>query len=210
MNKTFICMLIAWCTCLTGMAQNHFEKYFEKKTLRIDFALSGNAQTQSAAIQQMREEPVWGGPVKNLIDTFGYGGYYVNVYDKTGRELIYSRGFNTLFEEWRTTAQAKMETQAWNNSVCIPYPKDKVIVELTARDKSCMQFHPLLKVEVDPTSIFIDRAPLRSNPVTKLQYKVAKLQLFPLVGIQVCFRSIAFMQVQFCLMAKIILSGAKV
>ena len=31
MNKTFICMLIAWCTCLTGMAQNHFEKYFEKK-----------------------------------------------------------------------------------------------------------------------------------------------------------------------------------
>mgnify|MGYP003294524139 CR=1 FL=1 len=69
MNKTFICMLIAWCTCLTGMAQNHFEKYFEKKTLRIDFALSGNAQTQSAAIQQMREEPVWGGPVKNLIDT---------------------------------------------------------------------------------------------------------------------------------------------
>ena len=171
MKRKLIGLLVVLCACFQGMAQTTFEKYFEKKTLRIDFALSGNAQSQSAAIQKLREEPVWGGPVKNLIDTFGYGGYYVNVYDKSGKELIYSRGFNTLFEEWRTTAQAKVETQAWNNCVCIPYPKDKVIVELTARDKSCMQFHPLLKTEIDPASIFIDRSPLDINPVTKLQYK---------------------------------------
>ena len=157
MKRKLIGLLVVLCACFQGMAQTTFEKYFEKKTLRIDFALSGNAQSQSAAIQKLREEPVWGGPVKNLIDTFGYGGYYVNVYDKSGKELIYSRGFNTLFEEWRTTAQAKVETQAWNNCVCIPYPKDKVIVELTARDKSCMQFHSLLKTEIDPASIFIDR-----------------------------------------------------
>ena len=107
MNKKLIGLCMLLCSCLQCMAQNTFEKYFEKKTLRVDFALSGNAQTQSAAIQKLREEPVWGGPIKNLIDTFGYGGYYVNVYDKTGKELIYSRGFNTLFEEWRTTADRK-------------------------------------------------------------------------------------------------------
>ena len=77
-------------------AQSDFDKYFEKKSLRVDFALSGNLKSQSAAIQQLREEPVWGGPVKNLIDKSGYGGYYINVYDKATNELIYSRGFNTL------------------------------------------------------------------------------------------------------------------
>ena len=73
MKKNLLILILLIGACLQGAAQGTFEKYFEKKTLRIDFALSGNAQTQSAAIQQLREEPVWGGPVKNLIDTFGYG-----------------------------------------------------------------------------------------------------------------------------------------
>lgn len=104
---------------------------------------------------------------QNLIDPFGYGGYYINVYDKAGKELIYSRGFNTLFEEWRSTEQAKTETQSWTNSISIPYPKAPVIIEITARDKADMQFHPLLKQEIDPASIFIDRGKLKENRITK-------------------------------------------
>lgn len=83
--------------------QTAFDAFFEPKSLRIDFALSGNATVQQAALQQLREEPVWGGPVHNLLDPFAYGGYLVKVYDKASGQLLYSRGFNTLFEEWRTT-----------------------------------------------------------------------------------------------------------
>lgn len=163
--------LLAACCCLQAMAQSSFDKYFEPKSMRVDFALSGDAQSQAAAIEQIREEPVWGGPVKNLIDPFGYGGYFVNVYDKEKGELIYSRGFNTLFEEWRTTEQAKQESQSWNNSISIPYPKRAVTFELTARDRSDMQFHPLMKVDIDPESIFIDRRKLHANQVTEIQKK---------------------------------------
>ena len=54
--------------CWTGRnIETNFEKHFTKKSLRIDFALSGNWDFQAAAIQQLREEPVWAGPVKNLI-----------------------------------------------------------------------------------------------------------------------------------------------
>ena len=120
--------LIATLCSLSCLAQSDFNKYFNKKSLRIDFALSGNSEFQAAAIQQLREEPVWGGPVKNLIDKFNYGGYYVNIYDKNSNDLIYSRGFNTLFEEWRTTEQAKTETQSWTNSISVPYPKTTVVV----------------------------------------------------------------------------------
>ena len=161
--------LMAAFYSISVFAQNEFDKYFEKKSLRVDFALSGNAVSQSAAIQQLREEPVWGGPVKNLIDIFNYGGYYVNVYDKSSNKLIYSRGFNTLFEEWRSTEQAKTETQSWTNSASIPFPKSKVILEITARDKADMQFHPLLKMDIDPASIFIDRGKLKDNKVYPIQ-----------------------------------------
>lgn len=168
--KTKISLLLLAILCnFSVFAQSDFDKYFEKKSLRVDFALSGNLKSQSAAIQGLREEPVWGGPVKNLIDKFNYGGYYINVYDKATNKLIYSRGFNTLFEEWRSTEQAKTETQSWTNSASVPFPKVPVYVEITARDKADMQFHPLLKQEVDPKSIFIDRGKLKANKVHQIQ-----------------------------------------
>lgn len=168
--KTKISLLLLAAICsLSAFAQGEFDKYFTKKSLRVDFALSGNAESQSAAIQQLREEPVWGGPEKNLTDPFHYGGYYINIYDKASNKLIYSRGFNTLFEEWRTTEQAKTEQQSWNNSASVPFPKSKIVLEITARNKADMQFHPLLKMDVDPESIFIDRGKLKENRVYPIQ-----------------------------------------
>ena len=168
-RKTLILPLALLCG-LVGRAQGNFEDSFTEKSLRIDFALSGNKDSQSAAIERLREEPVWGGPRKNLVDTFRYGGYYINVYDAASDSLLYARGFNTLFEEWRTTEQAQTETQSWTNSVAIPYPKAPVRIELTARDRSDMRFHPLLTQTVDPASIFIDRGKLKENTVTRLRY----------------------------------------
>ncbi|GHU56323.1 hypothetical protein FACS189415_3360 [Bacteroidia bacterium] len=153
------------------MAQKNFDTYFEKKSLRVDFALSGNAVYQTAAVQQLREEPVWGGPRRNLTDPFEYGGYLVRVYDKATGELIYSRGFNTLFEEWRTTEQAKTEVQSWTNSISVPFPKQAISLEILGRNKEDMKFSPLLKQEIDPASIFIDRGKLKDNKVTRIQYK---------------------------------------
>lgn len=168
--KTLLLGLALFTTC-SMWAQSAFDTYFEKKSLRVDFALSGNTEFQSAALQQMREEPTWGGPEKNLIDQFGYGGYYVNVYDKSSNKLIYSRGFNTLFEEWRSTEQAINEIQSWTNSISIPFPKSTIKFEITARDKKDNRFYPLLNIDIDPTSIFIDRGNMHNNTVTRIQQK---------------------------------------
>ena len=183
MKKRLSLLLLTVLCSLSSFAQESFDTYFEKKSLRIDFALSGNLQHQSAAIQQLREEPVWGGPQKNLVDQFNYGGYYINVYDKATNKLIYSRGFNTLFEEWRSTEQAKTETQSWTNSASIPYPKAPVYIEITAREKSDMQFHPLLKQEVDPKSIFIDRGKLKENKIYSVQNNGSSTEKVDLVFI---------------------------
>jgi hypothetical protein len=170
MNVKIFTIFVICFASLGGQAQSVFDTYFEKKSLRVDFAFSGNSEYQAAALLQLREEPVWGGTIRNLIDRSLYGGYYVNVYDKTTNKLIYSRGFNTLFEEWRTTVQAKKEIQSWTNSLSIPYPKQDVIVEITGRSKEDMQFHSLLKLDIDPSSIFIDRGRLKENKTISIQY----------------------------------------
>lgn len=171
MKSKILFAVLFLLSCFGGIAQQSFENFFDNKSLRIDFSLSGNYDKQAAAIQQLREEPVWGGPKSNLIDKFNYGGYYINVYNKADNRLIYSRGFNTLFEEWRSTEQAKHETQSWTNSISVPYPKETVIIEITARDKADMKFHTLLKQELDPKSIFIDRGALKNNKIYSIQKK---------------------------------------
>lgn len=154
---------------MQACTQSTFEKYFEDKSLRIDYMSIGDAQSQTAVVHELREEPVWGGPKKNLIEPFGYGEYLMEVYDAEGGELIYSRSFCSLFGEWRTTAEAKVEKQAWYNSMSIPFPKNKIVVDLKAREKSDMQFYSIMRHEIDPSSMFIDKAPLVDNKVVKIR-----------------------------------------
>lgn len=168
--------IMCMCVAVAGAqrpVERNFDKYFEHKTLRIDYDLIGNSETQSAALRLLREEPVWAGPINNLIDRLDRGGYYVNVYDKASGELIYSRGFNTLFEEWVITAQAKVETQAWTNVACIPYPKNEVVFELMLRSREDMSFSPLMRIDIDPASVFIDRSRLADNDVRRVVYNGA-------------------------------------
>lgn len=170
-SRCWSIIMLSAISSLHTFSQTGFDTYFENKSLRIDFALSGNSEGQSAALQQMREEPYWGGPQKNLIDPFEYGGYYVKVYNQSSDKLLYSKGFNTLFEEWLTTEQAKTETQSWTNSISIPYPKQPVVFELLARNRADNQFATLMKLTIDPATIFIDRSPLKKHKVNQIQQK---------------------------------------
>lgn len=154
---------------MQACTQSTYDRYFEDKSLRIDYMSIGDAKTQTAVVHELREEPVWGGPKKNLIEPFGYGEYLMEIYDAASDELIYSRSFCSLFGEWRTTAEAKTETQAWYNSMSVPYPKNRIIVDLKARNKADMKFYSIMRHEIDPSSMFIDKAPLVDNKVVKIQ-----------------------------------------
>lgn len=184
--KTYAATILAGCGFLLALCSNYataqtdFDSLFERKSLRLDFALSGDAGGHAAALEQLREEPLWSGPVKNLIDHFNYGGYYVKVYDEN-QQLIYSRGFNTLFEEWLTTTQAEEEVQSWTNSVVIPFPKKIITVELLTRDRESGQFSILWRQDVDPNSLYIDRSPLNAVRTEVIQDKGEPAQKVDLV-----------------------------
>ena len=82
-----------------------YDDYFTGERLRIDFILAGNASEQHAYLAGLRKECAWAGSHASLIDPFRYGEYMFEAW--SGETLIYSKGFSTLFQEWRTTAEAR-------------------------------------------------------------------------------------------------------
>ncbi len=114
--------------------ESTFEKYFENKSLRIDYMHSGNHIDEYINFDELIEEPFWAGSKKNLIDTLNYGHYFMKVLNKSDKKLIYSRGFSSLFREWQTTEASKSSCGAYDESLIIPYPKNDVIIELYGRD----------------------------------------------------------------------------
>ncbi len=145
---------------LVSFSQNNYDKYFEDASIRFDFTLTGNKDSQRAYMIELKKEPFWGGTKTNLKDKFDYGTYRFFVYEKATGDTIYSSGFCTLFEEWRRTGEAKTVSKAFYQSVTFPFPKKDVVVEVKARERDG-KLTPLFKTAVDPTAYTI----IKDKPV---------------------------------------------
>lgn len=139
-----------------SFSQIKFEEYFTDKTLRFDYFHIGDINSQLIALDEMREEPFWGGPKKNLIDPFNFGNYKYEVYDKATGKLIFSRGYSTLFAEWLTTPEAKKYKRAFHETIIFPFPKKEVILKIYARDEKNI-FKQVYEFEIDPSNQFIKK-----------------------------------------------------
>ena len=116
-------------------SQIKFDQYFENKTLRLDYYHTGNSVEDSYSIDELIEEPYWGGSKLNLLDKFDYGKYKFIVKDSESGKEIYSRTYATLFSEWQTTDEAKQTTKSFSETIVFPYPKNPVTLEFYSRDK---------------------------------------------------------------------------
>ncbi len=133
-----------------------FDDYFENKTLRIDYYHTGNHSTDSYSIDEVIQEPYWGGSKVNLIDIFDYGKYNFKVFDEASNTLIYSRTYSTLFSEWQTTNEAKETMKSFSETVVCPFPKNKIRVEFEARNSKGI-FEKRFTYSVDPKNYFIKK-----------------------------------------------------
>lgn len=114
------------------LCEAQFRKYFDDKTLRLDYYHCGNATSEHFYFDELIQEPYWGGSKTQLIDSTGFGNHFVEVRVASSGELIYSRGFCTLFGEWQTTQEAKTTDCCYPESVVIPFPLEKVMVSITS------------------------------------------------------------------------------
>ncbi len=142
-----------------SFAGESFEDSFEDATLRIDFHHTGNAEEEIVAIDRLYRQGSWAGPKTRLIDGISYGGYRVEAHHPESGVLLFSRGFDSYFGEYRTTSTATAGTmRTFHESVLLPFPKQSLRVTLTAHRRDGTSTR-LLETEIVPTSISIATEP---------------------------------------------------
>lgn len=135
-------------------SQINFDSYFTDKVLRFDFMLAGNSSKTIVYQVGLKEEPIYGGSKVNLIDPFDFGNFKYEVYDFSNNKLIYSKGFCTLFQEWQTTAEAKVMQRSFYEVATMPFPKNKIKFVLSMRERNG-SFSELFTTVIDPNDYFI-------------------------------------------------------
>lgn len=148
-------------------AQVDYDKYFTNKTMRFDYNRAGNSSGNDIYFEQLKEEPYWSGKKTSLIDKFEYGHYKFLVYDLKTNTLIYSRGYNTLFDEWQSTPEAKVLNRSFYETIVFPYPKNKIRIELHERNRDG-NFEKQYEQEIDPADKFIRKEKPLNLPVLQV------------------------------------------
>jgi hypothetical protein len=132
-----------------------YDDYFTDKGMRVDLYQVGNAKDELVTVDKIIEEPLWPETRTTLVDEFGYGRYVLKVIDIASNRLIYSRGFDSLFAEYKTTAPAlEGIKRVFQRSVRFPYPKRPVMFVVEVRDKKNL-LHTLFNRTIDPADYHI-------------------------------------------------------
>jgi IgA Peptidase M64/Peptidase M64 N-terminus len=139
---------------LAHQSDAQFSKFFEEKTLRLDYYHCGNAETEQYFFDELIQEQFWAGSQTYLIDSLGYGNQRMEVHVADTGELIYSRGFSTLFGEWQTTPEAKQTACCYPESLMMPFPREKVVVLILSLNRKGI-FEKKFEYTVDPKGYFI-------------------------------------------------------
>ena len=150
--------------------QESFGEYFLNKTLRIDYFLAGNNAVENVYFREMREEPFYGGPHHGLTTLMNTGTYRYSLLDSATGQRLFSKGFSSLFQEWRGTPEAKAVPRAFPMVAVMPYPKKTVNFIIEKRSYETGVFEKMFEMLIRPDDYFILKDTIHHLKVEKLQY----------------------------------------
>jgi hypothetical protein len=132
------------------------------RTLRLDYFHGGNATEERLSLDGLVLEGPWPGRLERSIDDTNLGKYYFEVLDRKTNRVLYSRGFASVFDEWRETPEAKEVRRQFQESLRFPFPSAPVQVVVKTRDQR-NAFQQIWSILVDPADPAIDRSWPPSN-----------------------------------------------
>jgi len=149
-------ILLPLIACSIAAAQNvpvvAFDSTFDDATLRVDFYQVGNAATELVSLDRLIRQGRWAGPRSGLIDPFQLGRYAIELRDPADDRLLFERGFDSYFGEYRTTEAARGGTvRAYHNSMLLPMPRGPAVLVISARAAGAPAAE-LLRQPIDPAS----------------------------------------------------------
>ena len=152
-----LALALALAAVAASAQETAFDKDFENKAMRFDLYLVGDSAEEMITLDQVYQEGSWPESRTRLIDPFNNGRSTVKIYDVASNVLIYSRGFDTMFGEYRTTAPALAGVKrVFPRSVRVPWPRRPVVLVIESRDKKNIP-HPVFSRVVDPADYHIIR-----------------------------------------------------
>lgn len=129
------------------------------RTMRVDYFHTGNATEERFSLDRLVLEPLpWPGRADRALDDTNLGKYFFEVRDATTQQLLYSRGFASIYGEWETTAEATTANRTFSESLRFPAPSGPVVVALKKRGPRNV-FREVWTLLVDPRDKFLDDAP---------------------------------------------------
>lgn len=129
-----------------------------QQTMRLDYYHTGDSSHEIFSLDRVVIEPLaWPGSPSQAIDTSNLGKYFFEVRDAKTRQVIYSRGFASIYGEWETTEEAKSIKRTFQESLRFPAPTSQVTVILKKRDAK-NAFQDVWTTTVDPADQFVDRS----------------------------------------------------
>lgn len=133
-----------------------FNEHFLPQTMRVDYFHSGTASEQHVALDAVVDDGPWAGSRRQLVDQLDLGEYSFQVRDQQSDQLLYSRGFCSVFGEWKTIPEAKQRWGTFHESLRFPWPQRPVKVVLRHRPKDTWQ--QIWSTSIDPESRFVTTA----------------------------------------------------
>jgi hypothetical protein len=134
-----------------------FAAHFTDATLRIDLNHTGNADEEIVALDRLHLEGPWAGPRVRLVDTLELGRYRARLLDAATGDLLWSRGFDSTFGEWKTTAPAAAGVRrTYHESVRCPLPLRPAVLALDHRGEGNV-LREVFRTAIDPASTELRR-----------------------------------------------------
>jgi IgA Peptidase M64/Peptidase M64 N-terminus len=154
--KRFLCALLLLALSAFPATAATFDELFTDKTMRVDyFHTSTPKGDEIIALDGVVSDGPWPGSRTRLIDTSNLGKYYFEVIDRDTNQVIFSRGFASVYGEWETTPESKERPATYHESLRFPWPKKPVQVVLKKRDRQ-NAFQQVWSTIVDPSSRFVN------------------------------------------------------
>ncbi len=160
-----VCILVVSMTSTPAGTAGPFDTLFTGDTMRVDYFHSGGPAGESVAVERIVNDGPWAGSRTRLVDDTNLGTYFVEVIDRQTNQVIYSRGFASIFAEWTTTPEAKSGPGTFHESIRFPWPRREVQVVLKKRDGR-NAFRECWSTVIDPASRQVN--PGRLAPLGKV------------------------------------------
>jgi hypothetical protein len=159
MKRFLTIVTLAALTAVCARAQKGpaFDDWFVDKTMRVDYFHAGNSAEETIALDQVFDQGIWAGSRTHLVDPFNLGRYLVKVYDAASGTLIFSKGFDSYFGEYKTSDPALQGVRrTYHESALLPYPRKPVRFTVEAKDRQ-NAYKDLFSQVIDPAATTVIR-----------------------------------------------------